>query len=72
MSSTRDGIPGTREAEQAHAGFLARYPAYTHTTLLDQLRNTQYRRLDDHHQVYQRERFEALTWLAEPRSTESR
>lgn len=54
MSSTRDGVPvsGIREAEQAHAGFLARYPAYTHTTLLDQLRKTQYRRLDDHHQVY--------------------
>ena len=52
MSSTRDGVPGIREADQVHAGFLARYPAYTHTTLVDQLRNTQYRRLDDHHQVY--------------------
>ena len=52
MSSTRDGVPGIREAEQAHADFLARYPTYVQTTLLDQLRKTQYRRLDDHRQIY--------------------
>ncbi len=52
MSSTRDGVPGIREAEQAHADFLARYPTYVQTTLLDQLRKTQYRQLDDHRQIY--------------------
>jgi molybdenum cofactor sulfurtransferase len=36
----------------AYAGFLERYPEYAETELIDQLRATEYRRLDEQHQVY--------------------
>jgi molybdenum cofactor sulfurtransferase len=52
MASTQDGVRGIPDAEQAYADFLARYPTCAQTTPLDQLRATQYRRLDDHHQIY--------------------
>lgn len=38
--------------EAAYADFIARYPDYTKTAALDQLRATQYRRLDEQGQVY--------------------
>ena len=38
--------------EEAYKGFLARYPAYAGTAALDQLRASEYRRLDDGKQVY--------------------
>jgi molybdenum cofactor sulfurtransferase len=34
------------------ADFISRYPSYVTTALLDQLRGTEYRRLDEQHQVY--------------------
>jgi selenocysteine lyase/cysteine desulfurase len=41
-----------RSIEEARADFLARFPAYKETGLLDELRATEYRRLDEHGQVY--------------------
>lgn len=41
-----------RSIEEARADFLARFPAYRETALLDELRATEYRRLDEHGQVY--------------------
>jgi molybdenum cofactor sulfurtransferase len=41
-----------RGMEEAQADFLARFPAYQNTALLDELRATEYRRLDEHRQVY--------------------
>ena len=38
--------------EDAYADFLARYPAYKKTAVLDDLRATEYRRLDERGQVY--------------------
>ena len=38
--------------EDAYADFLARYPSYPATAVLDALRSTEYRRLDEHRQVY--------------------
>ena len=40
------------QLENAYADFLARYPSYAQTAALDTLRATEYRRLDDQHQVY--------------------
>ena len=37
---------------EAYADFVARYPAYLETTTLDELRATEYYRLDEHGQVY--------------------
>ena len=47
--------PGTRidvQADEAYAAFIGRYPSYAQTGALDRLRATEYRRLDDQHQVY--------------------
>ena len=41
-----------RSIEEARADFLARFPAYKQTALLDELRATEYRRLDECGQVY--------------------
>jgi len=38
--------------EEAYADFLVRYPTYSKTDRLDGLRSTEYRRLDEQHQVY--------------------
>ena len=38
--------------EEAQSDFLARFPGYGKTALLDELRATEYRRLDEHGQVY--------------------
>src|SRR6266849_5439987 len=40
------------DAEQAFSDFLARFPDYQKTSLLDDLRATEYRRLDERGQVY--------------------
>ncbi len=40
------------QAEEARADFVARFPDYKKTALLDDLRATEYRRLDEHGQVY--------------------
>ena len=42
MHWTLDGVLGIREAEPAHTSFLARCPAYVHTTLPNQLRKTHF------------------------------
>lgn len=42
----------TEALESAYAHFLARYPEYAKTAALDQLRSTEYRRLDERGQVY--------------------
>ena len=44
--------PEKLQVEEAHADFVARFPDYKKTTLLDDLRATEYRRLDEHGQVY--------------------
>jgi molybdenum cofactor sulfurtransferase len=46
---------GTEErlrVEEAYSGFIARYPGYKKTALLDELRATEYRRLDERGQIY--------------------
>jgi len=40
------------QVDEAYADFIARYPGYVKTALLDELRATEYRRLDERHQVY--------------------
>ncbi len=42
----------TVQLDEAYADFVARYPTYLKTALLDELRATEYRRLDERHQVY--------------------
>src|SRR5215472_10611289 len=41
-----------QQIEEAQAEFLVRFPGYKKTALLDKLRTTEYRRLDEHGQVY--------------------
>lgn len=38
--------------KEAYANFVARYPSYLQTAVLDELRATEYRRLDEHRHVY--------------------
>ena len=40
------------QVEEARADFIARFPGYKKTSLLDDLRATEYRRLDERGQVY--------------------
>ena len=40
------------QVEDARADFVARFPGYKQTALLDELRATEYRRLDERGQVY--------------------
>ena len=40
------------QADEAYSDFVARHPSYVQTALLDKLRATEYRRLDEQHQVY--------------------
>lgn len=49
--ATNTANPKTATAS-AFDQFLSRYPEYAETDLLDQLRATEYRRLDEHGQVY--------------------
>jgi molybdenum cofactor sulfurtransferase len=46
------GAPERVQFEEAHADFVARFPGYKKTALLDDLRATEYRRLDERGQVY--------------------
>ena len=39
-------------ADEAYADFITQYPDYAKTALLDELRATEYRRLDEQGQVY--------------------
>lgn len=50
MAETR--APDKLQLEEARADFLARFPEFAKTALLDKLRATEYRRLDDLAQVY--------------------
>ena len=45
-------LSGSMRVEDALADFLARYPAYSKTCRLDELRSTEYRRLDEQRHVY--------------------
>ena len=40
------------KVDDGYADFVARYPGYVKTALLDKLRTTDYRRLDERHEVY--------------------
>ena len=40
------------QVDEAYADFIGRYPRYNKTTSLDKLRATEYRRLDERHEVY--------------------
>ena len=40
------------QVEEAYADFVERYPSHIETDLLDQLRGTEYRRLDERRHVY--------------------
>jgi selenocysteine lyase/cysteine desulfurase len=44
--------PEILQADEAYAAFIGRYPGYIKTALLDELRATEYRRLDERHVVY--------------------
>ena len=46
------GEPERLQTDEACADFVERYPSYLRTDLLDRLRATEYRRLDDRRQVY--------------------
>src|SRR6202521_2356548 len=46
------GEPERLRTDEACADFVARYPSYLETDLLDRLRATEYRRLDEQRQVY--------------------
>jgi selenocysteine lyase/cysteine desulfurase len=48
----KDGASEVPPVDDAYADFLARYPGYAKTALLDTLRETEYRRLDERRQVY--------------------
>ncbi|HSR14120.1 MAG TPA: aminotransferase class V-fold PLP-dependent enzyme [Gemmatimonadales bacterium] len=47
-----DGAGGAHAHGDDYAEFLARHPGYRDTTVLDQLRATEYQRLDRHRHVY--------------------
>jgi hypothetical protein len=48
----RGGAHEILQVDEARADFIGRYPGYVNTALLDKLRATEYRRLDERHQVY--------------------
>jgi selenocysteine lyase/cysteine desulfurase len=48
----KGGAHGILHVDEAYADFVVRYPSYVSTALLDKLRATEYRRLDERHQVY--------------------
>src|SRR5260221_13037586 len=49
---TKSGSRETTQVDAAYIRFLEQYPSYANTTLLDTLRATEYRRLDEQGQVY--------------------
>lgn len=52
MSMAQGNAHSILQVDEAYADFVARYPGYVKTALLDKLRATEYRRLDEQHQVY--------------------
>jgi molybdenum cofactor sulfurtransferase len=48
----KTGANETLRVDESYADFIARYPGYADTALLDKLRATEYRRLDEQGQVY--------------------
>ena len=48
----KSGEPERLRIDEACADFVERYPSYLGTDLLDRLRATEYRRLDERRQVY--------------------
>src|SRR5580704_15757507 len=46
------GANQTLLVDESYADFIARYPGYAGTAMLDNLRATEYRRLDEQGQVY--------------------
>jgi len=48
----KGGAHGILQVDEAYADFVARYPGYVKTALLDKLRATEYSRLDERRQVY--------------------
>ena len=52
MSMAKGDAHEDLQVDEAYADFIARYPGYVKTALLDRLRATEYRRLDERHQVY--------------------
>jgi hypothetical protein len=52
MSMANGGADEILQFDEAYANFIGRYPGYVKTALLDKLRGTEYRRLDERHQVY--------------------
>ena len=52
MSMAKGDAQKIAEVDEGYADFIGRYPGYVKTVLLDTLRATDYRRLDERHQVY--------------------
>lgn len=52
MKMAKDNAHEVLQVDKAYADFVARYPEYVKTALLDKLRETEYRRLDERLQVY--------------------
>jgi selenocysteine lyase/cysteine desulfurase len=48
----KTGANETLRLDESYADFIARYPGYADTAVLDKLRATEYRRLDEQGQVY--------------------
>src|SRR5882672_6993455 len=48
----KSGAPEKLQADEAYLDFVERYPGYLETLLLDRLRSSEYRRLDERRQVY--------------------
>ena len=52
VEMTTTSVCESEQLEAARADFVERYPEFTKTSTLDRLRETDYRRLDESHQVY--------------------
>src|SRR5260221_5513388 len=48
----KSAAPEKLQSDEAYLDFVARYPGYAKTDLLDKLRATEYRRLDEGREVY--------------------
>ena len=52
MSMAKGDAQKIPKVDEGYADFIGRYPGYVETALLDRLRATDYRRLDERHEVY--------------------
>ena len=52
MSMAKGDAEEIPKVDDGYADFIGRYPVYIKTALLDKVRATDYRRLDEWHQVY--------------------